>query len=387
MVTGLIVLGLCLALVQLTATFWGWHAASWVGSRRGAGYVVGLSLLGVSAGGIIYHHQWGLIGWTVVAAPLAIGLSLLAGSWIAPPPHPDGLFAAIHPAHDGCQRVNIPDGNHFMPAFLLKPHDWHGGAVIIVPGAGDSKSGFKWRLVQAMLAQNLLVLTIDTPGHGDYVHRPLVYPDSLSSISAAVAYLREQEGVKQVSVIGISLGGAMAIRALAENLATLAEQIAALVVIGTPTQLTFNRQIHGQEIWYSFRAPVLSMWREISVKQIRQSMLQGRYHSPHTVAELFDLLAPLEHLPRVAQQIPTLLVYSQRDMIAPLTMGRELHDIAPHTTLLEIAYSSHVTLTLIPSINEQIASWLGKMPLTPAPLPKGEGVAIISPLPVGEGQG
>jgi pimeloyl-ACP methyl ester carboxylesterase len=263
--------------------------------------------------------------------------------------------------------VQIPDGDYLMPGFLLTPPlEGEMGAVLLVHGAGDTKTSYKWRLVQALLAEGLMVLTIDLPGHGDYRHRLLTYPDCLSAIPAAIQFLREQPGVRRVGLAGISLGSVMAIKSLIQssdltgflNLSGLpSAQVDAFVALETPIELKYSRALYYREMWNAYRAPVLSLFREITVKQLRQSWFTGGYRSRHNTAELIALLKPVESIAHLKHR-PILIVYGGRDNIAPRAAALALKQAAPQAMLLESKRASHVTLTLISEVNRQVARWL-----------------------------
>ena len=253
-----------------------------------------------------------------------------------------------------------------MPGLLLTPPQpltgiaGSGAAVCIVPGAGDTKVSFKWRLVQVLLAEGLTVLTIDSPGHGDYRYRPLAYPECLTTIPAAVRFLRERPGITQVGLIGISLGGAIAINALAAQAKFNPNMVDALVIFATPTHLNYSRALFYGEAWRTFyRAPVLSLLRETTAKQVWDSWHTGGYRSQHRADELFDLLNPQKNIAYL-NTTPILLVYSQRDGVAPLDQAQMMHQAAPHAQFIESKKASHVMLTLVPEVNRQVARWLGE---------------------------
>lgn len=356
-----------LGLGQLISSWQGWRAASLVGPRRLAGY--GLSLLLIVVGTLLLPDSWWVLGWALPAAPLVLALLLLAGSYIDPPPHPDCLFEPNHPAHNSCVRVQIPDGQYLMPGYLLTPPNPPlKGAVLVVHGAGDTKSSYKWRLVEALLAEGLVVLTIDLPGHGDYRQRPLAYPDCLSAIPAALRFLRVQPGIERVGLVGISLGSALAIASLVQTgedpkgfskpLGSIKGQVDALAALETPVALQYSRVMFYREMWHAYRAPVLSLFREVSAKQLRQSWFTGGYVSRHkNTAEIIELLNPLENMAKLGQ-MPMLLVHGGRDSIAPVAAGRALRQAAPQAELWEVKGASHVTLTLMREVNRQVARWV-----------------------------
>ncbi len=380
-VGALAVLLITLGLGQLVSTYLRLRGVSLTGSSRFVGY--SLALLLVTVGGLILPGDWTTLWLVPLAGVLTVLLLLWGGSVIAPPPDPNRLFRPGHSAHADCQRVEIPDGEHLMPGFLLYPPDPPallgttknpcsedpadrqarklGPTVLIVPGAGDTKISFKWRLVEALLAAGLTVLTIDPPGHGDYRRRPMAFPDCLSAIPAAIAFLQGQPGLTHIGLLGISLGGALTLRSLAAMVAKTSQSnspVAALVVIATPTHLNYSRSLFYQELWGTiFGGPSLSLLREMSFKQVRQSWYTGGYRSRHTTTELITRLNPLKSIEKLAG-IPTLLVYSRRDRVSPPSMAVAMQRAAPWATEINSRQASHVMLTLIPEINRQIAGWL-----------------------------
>ena len=258
----------------------GLRGASLIGPNRWLGYGLGLMLVG--GGALLLPPDPAVLWWIPVAGLLTVGLLLLGGTLVMPSPHPNGLFSPEHQAHAGCKYVRIPDGDGAVPGYLLSPpaggpKNGSGAAVCVVHGAGDTKTSFKWRLVQALLAEGLIVLTIDLPGHGDDRDRALIYPTVLSAIPAALRFLRRQPGVRRVGLLGISLGGAVAIRSLADHRPAEPDLVDALVIMETPVQLKFTKNLLYREMWRTYyRAPVMSLLRETNVLQLRSRLAQWR---------------------------------------------------------------------------------------------------------------
>lgn len=350
-----------LGLGQLSSTYWQLRGASLVGPSRWAGYGLGAGLL--ASGALLLPQTVSVLLWTPLAGFLAMLLLLWAGSTIKPPPDPNTLFAPEHPAHGGCDYVQIPDGAELTPGFLLKPPgrvaaSGQGAAVCLLHGSGDTKISYKWRLVQTLLNQGFIVLTIDLPGHGDNRGRPLKYPDCLTAISAAIQFLQAQPAVKRIGLVGISLGGAMAIKTIATAYAEGISPVDALVVLSTPVRLLYTNWLFYREAWTTcYRSPLVSLLRETSIKQLRDSWYTGGYRSPHNTTELFELLNPLDHI-RCLQGLPILLVYSQSDRVAPPGQAQAMRQAAPHADFIVSKKASHVALTLMPEINIQVAAWL-----------------------------
>jgi pimeloyl-ACP methyl ester carboxylesterase len=363
-----------LGLGQVASTALRFRGASLVGASRWAGFSLGIGL--IILGAILLPQNFLVLLWVPPMGIITMVLLLLAGSLILPPPHPNSFFVPDAPDHGGCCSVQIPDGDGYVPGLLLFPRCATveeketssassvaakietGTAVCIVHGAGDTKISFKWRLIEKLIAEGFTVLTIDLPGHGDNRDRPLVYPDSLSAVPAALRFLRAQRGVKRVGLIGVSLGGAMAIRALADH-GSPASLIDALVILATPVELKYTNTLFYREMWNTcYQAPLVSLLREITVKQLRESWYSGGYRSRHNTSELFQLLRPLDYI-RQLKAIPILLVYSRADLVAPPDQARSMRQAAPHADFIEAKKASHVALILMPEIIDQISKWFG----------------------------
>jgi pimeloyl-ACP methyl ester carboxylesterase len=104
---------------------------------------------------------------------------------------------------------------------------------------------------------------------------------------------------------------------------------------------------------------MLSLFQELSLKQLMQGWKSGGYNSQHSTAELFALLCPPANIMKI-RQLPLLLVYSHRDQVAPPAMAQAMQQAAPQAKLVQEKKASHVMLTLVPHVNRQIACWLRK---------------------------
>lgn len=365
----LTLLSITLSLSQLIATHQNWVGLSlwggWTTAARWGSYALASSFL--LLGGLLWLNLvapaqfWLALSLTPLAVALTLMAQLLGGSWVRPPTDPDtALTQPHHPAHGGCDRLSIPlpDGSS-TPALFFRPPSTApalpGRAVCLVHGAGDTKLSFKWRLIPALLAEGLSVLTLDLPGHGEAKSTPLTYPACLPVIPTAVQYLRRQQAMTAVAVYGISLGGAMTLHSLAESGDSLS--VAALVIHATPTQLPASRQLFRREAWRTLRSPVLSIFRQTNLRHLRRTWLAGGYRSSHRTAWWIDRLAPAESLARLAPR-PTLLIYSPYDSVAGPAHAIKMQTAAPHAELLTTPPGSHVSLLLLPSVVTAAAGWL-----------------------------
>ena len=81
---------------------------------------------------------------------------------------------APHTRTEVCIPVPGFDPQHQQPGTWLQPPHWTGQTVLVICGAGDNRLSFKWLLFTKLLANNIAVLTVDPPGHGDFIDRKSV---------------------------------------------------------------------------------------------------------------------------------------------------------------------------------------------------------------------
>jgi pimeloyl-ACP methyl ester carboxylesterase len=344
-----------LAVGQLMVVSQNLLGASLTGRHRLPGYVVG-GLLFV-AGWAWLPADWGVLWWTPVAVMVTMVLLMLTGSFFAPIPAPEHVFFAENSVTGTGQPVFIPDGDFNIPGIMLTPPvevKQKGLAVCIIHGAGDTKTSFKWLLVQSLLAAGITVLTIDLPGHGDYRHRPLTASGAVQTVITAGRFLRRQPGISTVGLVGISLGGAVAVSAL-RAVPHLADS---LVIFAMPVSLQYSRKLFYKVVWNTFCcAPVIGLLRDTTGRQARQTWKMGGYNSHYDTSHFFEQLNALEKLKQLTPR-PLLLVYSRRDAVAPPHHFMAIRQVAPGAAFIEVLRSSHVTITLLPEVNQQVSRWL-----------------------------
>ncbi|MFQ5612648.1 MAG: alpha/beta hydrolase family protein [Anaerolineae bacterium] len=343
---------LALGVGQLAASLFRLRAISLVGPRWRWGYVAGLALLW--SGASLLPPDVGAL-WLAPAASL-LALIVLAGvaSCVPPEPTPEVIFQPNPAPEFVCRAVSIPDGEYSGPGLLIHPDEPGDKAICLIHGSGCHKSYFLWRIVPAFLAQGLTVLSIDLPGHGDYRGRPLAYPNALSAIPAAIAFLKDQPGIKKVGLAGISLGGAFAARAVADGLA-----VDALAMVQVPIEVTLNQTLVRRETWATLRAPILDLLQETTFLKLRKMWLDGGYVGEHNVVDVLQRLDPLAAASKLGST-PTLLFYARRDAVARPAHAWALKQAAPHAEILLWPRLSHVTLVMHRAACACLARWLSE---------------------------
>lgn len=346
---------LMLGLMQLVAAHLDLRGVSLTGSWRWLGYIVAVALL-VAGLWAAPRTLWDFAA-LLPAGLLALICLVGVGSWLGRNLDPARF---LHPGEwpaGHCEAVRIPHGGGSIPGLLITPPAATGGAVCVLHGSGDSKTAFKWRLIGGLLGRGLTVLTIDLAGHGEN-EAPQRWPDCTAEIPAALAWLRARPGVQRTGLLGISMGGALGAQA------AVAANPHAVALCETPISLEYSPALVRREAWHTLRSPVLSLLGETTAWQIRQTwnIKQGRREIG--IGDLIRRLDVPGHVARLT--CPLLLVYGQRDDVAPADHGRHLCQVATAPSRFTLVPgASHLTLILMPQAIQVITDWFVQY-LTPA---------------------
>lgn len=206
--------------------------------RRG---LIGLSwsdgklatLIGVA--GFIQRPGLGnLVASLPIAAVLQIGLASLRRHTLNP----------VHLLQPGVYRdrriarIDIPAEHGPVPALHIVPQGGAQAVVLVAHGSGCDKIFYAWRLVDAFIERGIAVLLIDLDGHGESC-RPQDFPQIVASVRGPAAWLRAR--YKHVTLLGMSLGGAVTARAVAEG-----APCDALVLWAVPASLRLTAEEYRQ---------------------------------------------------------------------------------------------------------------------------------------------
>ncbi len=283
------------------------------------------------------------------ALPLALPLQLAAASVRGRWHHP---LAAFTPGTDNrCTALALPlaDGAT-LPGLLLRPLKPTGAGVVVCHGAGNDKTKYAWRMLSALLDSGLTVLAIDLDGHGENQRR-LRIPGIEENVAVAVAYLRGE--CAWVGLVGVSLGGCVAARAVADGV-----QVDALAVVEAPVSLDLNSiPYRWSEFWGMWRP---AFWRaddRVTPLQLLQAW-GGEMNSAHALGAHFELLDLRSALPQIA--CPLVLIYGTSDVIAPFAPIQALLAQIPNAALHLHGGASHLSLTMEAAPLEDLAVWLGR---------------------------
>ena len=203
----------------------------------------------------------------------------------------------------------------------------HGRPLLLLHGFGVS--GYMWQRCIPYLAQQAQVFVLDLPGHG---HSRLSGAWQLRAIAPLLALWIEQMGIAPVRLVGHSMGGAIAVH-LTAFAPDLVERLVLVNAAGIPLETTI---------------PTLC------VRSVRSILQPGGGRYPLRL--LGDVLKPRPRLFWQAAQelvrsdfraelasidVPTLILWGERDVLLPPALGQQLRNALPHATFISLPNCGH----------------------------------------------
>lgn len=251
-------------------------------------------------------------------------------------------------------RLDIPTATGPVPALYVVPHAATGSAVCVAHGSGCNKTFYAWPIVDTLIQQNLAVLLIDLDGHGESP-RPQAFPAIVQNISGSLEWLRIRH--ERVGVIGVSLGGCIALRAVADT--ALAD---ALVVLEAPIRLYYTRWHMLREALALMQPAVLRLLRDGSPYHIARAWESPRIRArigTRDLIEALDVIGSLQRIAAKAPDLPLLLIYGDSDAIVPRVQAEQVRQTMPRrASFCLLSHASHLSLPIDPRTQRLIADWL-----------------------------
>lgn len=298
-----------------------------------------------------------LIALTVMLLPAAIVHLAAAGlhNWELNPRL--RLLPGFYPDRQ-IWRVDIPTTAGPVPALHIVPISDTSMAVCVAHGSGCNKTFYTWALVDTFIARGIAVVLIDLDGHGESP-RPQAFPTVLHSILGSVEWLRTRYA--RVGVVGTSLGGCIAARAVADGAAANA-----LVVLEAPPRLQFTRQDVYREGLYLLQPTVLRLLRDSSLYHVIRAWDSPRIRATISTWDLIEKLDLIGSLQRIASRSAAepetctlLLLYGGRDAIVkPAQIAQIRQALPPAVPMHVLAGASHLSLNIDPRTLHMMGSWL-----------------------------
>jgi pimeloyl-ACP methyl ester carboxylesterase len=230
-----------------------------------------------------------------------------------------------------------------------------GPALILIHGLGAST--FTFRRILPDLARHFRAVALDLKGFGFSERADGDY--SLSAQAALVGGVMDRLGIEKASVLGHSMGGAVAMRlALAHP-----ERVERLILASSASDLELGHRIWGAAV-IGRLLPLIApftlhnrRFRELSLKSgycdpdrctedvIEGYMLPGRMHG--NLRALGNTMAhwhrgPPLHPADITQS--TLILWGEGDRWLPPSRGERLHQLIPGSRLELVAGGGHLFL-------------------------------------------
>jgi pimeloyl-ACP methyl ester carboxylesterase len=208
-----------------------------------------------------------------------------------------------------------------------------------------------------LVARGLALLLIDMDGHGENP-RVQSFPAITEDASVAVAWLRER--YKQVGLLGVSLGGCVAARAVADGV-----PVDALVVLEAPPQLRYTQADVYREALALVRPYLLDIFHDCTA----QALIKAWEYPPIRAAiSTWDLIESLDVCSSLAEiATPLLLIYGTSDAIVKLDQAAQVWAALPADAEFHLVPGvSHLTMILTPQVLELLGGWLeGTLKIAP----------------------
>jgi alpha-beta hydrolase superfamily lysophospholipase len=344
---------LWLALFEIIAGWRRWWGLSWLGPALPRGLLLSL---------LARRPRRASIGrWATslaLALPPALLIQLAAGSLRNPRLNP--LLRLRPGRYDQytIDRLDIPMREGYLPALHIVPQGGAAAAICVIHGSGCDKTSYAWRLVDTLVERGLALLLIDMDGHGENP-RAQSFPAITEDVGVAVAWLRDR--YERVGLLGISLGGCVAARAVADGVA-----VDALVVLEAPPQLRYTQADVYREAVALARPYLLDIFSDCTV----QALIKAWEYPPiRATISTWDLIEALDVAGSLAQSdAPLLLIYGDSDAIVKPAQAAQVWAALPtHAAFHLVPGASHLTLILTPQALQIVGEWLETTLITTQP--------------------
>jgi pimeloyl-ACP methyl ester carboxylesterase len=267
-------------------------------------------------------------------------------------------------------RLGPPDA----PVNLYYQEQGKGPPVLLLHGFGAST--FTWRHVAPELAQTHRVIAVDLKGFGRS-DKPFDERYSVLDQAELLAQLIEDKDLRDLTIVGHSFGGGVALRLALDANDRLGGRIVRLVLLDSIA--------YPQQIPVFFRLLDMPLVSQVGVRMVPPSVqtrvaLQIAYHDDskidpeqveiyaaplktaagkHAIVQSARQIVPedIDTLPERYKTItlPTLILWCDHDRIVPLDVGLKLRRTLPNSTLRLVEGCGHMpqeeqpetTLTLL----------------------------------------
>lgn len=264
-------------------------------------------------------------------------------------------------------RYPRPEAGGEAAAFRFRPAGAPRGRVVAAHGACDDALFPLVALYRALLERGLEVFAFDLDGNG-WESTTRFSPEGIrTAVGAAVREAERGAPALPLHLLGHSLGGALVLDALARGEAPGAESA---VVVATPLEVRITPRTALAELRGFFRRGTLRQCAYYGLRGVVPAFGPVKRASypfrgdARTVdfdyVRVFDALLREVDLRRAAERVrvPVLLVYGERDLLAPAAHGEELARLLPDAALVRVPGATHYSTSFTPYATGRAAAWL-----------------------------
>ncbi len=249
------------------------------------------------------------------------------------------LFAQAQPyVYPDARRISIPWRAHRLPAYVQTSPGTNAqrGLVVLLNGVSTSKEeSFAW--AESFLRAGMAVLSLDSPGTGEASSIPNPHADDDDVLDGVFEIMQNEPSIdlSQVSVVGVSLGGNLAIRCAAYD-----RRIMSTVAVTPP---------FDPARWIGRASPLLT-------KQMG-NVMDTQAEDPYEAANRFSLYESVSRL-----KSPVLVFGAGHDLVVPPSESQLLVSRAGAlASLVWYPHSGHCLYDAIPAWTAEAATWISSV--------------------------
>lgn len=229
-----------------------------------------------------------------------------------------------------------------------------GPVLLLLHGLGAST--FSFRRLLPLLAPHMRAIAVDLKGFG-YSDRPSDGDYSLSAHARAVRDFMDVMGIERASVLGHSLGGAIAMHLAA----AFPERVERLVLVSSASQGEVGRAVFGARFLRLF-LPLVAVLT-LQNRRFRSFSLRSAFYDPASLTDevmegyirptrikghlraLGELMVDRAKDPRIDPSAicqPTLIIWGSGDRWLPPSNGRRLQRQIPGARMVVVDRAGHL---------------------------------------------
>ncbi len=237
------------------------------------------------------------------------------------------------------------------------PEDASGYPETLLLIMGLAGSGAMWFRLLPHVRTRYRVITFDNRGTGD--SSPANAPMTMSGMSADAVAILDAAGVETAHVMGASMGGMIAQHLALDHRDRVCSLILACTTAGGHREAPNLRLLAASAVrpfvgpgrTAGIIAPALYSERSRTETpgRVRDDMRMRGADRIGTLTPLMQMAAIARHDTRVQlhalANLPTLVLHGSEDKLIPVSHGRELAELIPGATLIELPHTGHLLAT------------------------------------------